>query len=221
MYLAERASQPGCILLTGCSRVSARLQFAEAHITAVLPNCNRGSATSLGRAFVLLSVKGKNVPFVLRLNRTVSCDLSQISRHVHMIPKSSECLCQSASRDQPQMCPMESIVPPEKKNGSGAVVVGGKLDREREDHLHNVAIQGSCLTIRTFERTWRRLTHILKERRKWDYNHYSSIGWAATVTNLLSVWQNKSKESSPSSATAPDAPECFWSIKGFCALCYV
>lgn len=69
-----------------CNYTSARQQFAKAHLTSMITDCNHGSATSLGTRFVLLSGKRKNVPFILRLNETISCDLFQISHHIHMIP---------------------------------------------------------------------------------------------------------------------------------------
>lgn len=75
MGLAERASQPGCILLTGSATT---VQCAEAHLTSMIANYNHGRATNLGKRFVLLPGKRKNVQFVLRLNKTVSCDLSWI-----------------------------------------------------------------------------------------------------------------------------------------------
>lgn len=159
MYLAERASRPGCILLTGRSLLSARLQFAEAHITAMLPNCNHGSATSLGRVFVLLSAQRKNVPFVLSLNKTVSCDLSRISRHVHMIPKSSECLCQSASQDQPASA----------SNGAHCSTRKGTWKRRCCGRwIIGPGARGPRLTISPFER---KLVQLPKKKWRWGHNH--------------------------------------------------
>lgn len=71
--------------------------------------------------FVLLSGKWMNVPFVLRLDKTVSCDLSQISRHIHMIPKSSEWLCWRASHNQLQLHTAQSLHK-RKKKGSCIIV---------------------------------------------------------------------------------------------------
>lgn len=117
-----------------------RLTYSACLLTVAVP-----VRQVFGRRFVLLSAKRKNVPFVLRLNKTVSCDGSRISRHVHMIPKSSQCVCQSASQDQPQMRPTERIVPLRKKNGSGTVVVRRHLGQERlcalDDHPQNVVIR--------------------------------------------------------------------------------
>lgn len=116
-----------------------RLTYPACLLTVIVP-----VRQVFGGRFVLLTAKRKNVPFVPRLNKTVSCDGSRISRHVLMIPKSSQCLCQSTSQDQPQMRPMERIVPLKKRNGSGAVVVHRHSGQERlcplDDHPHNVVI---------------------------------------------------------------------------------